>query len=1197
MISLQKFFRISLSLVLCLFLLASLFSFFLSNEKALERVSSFLFEANIEARIESSVWHPKGPYLHLSKLSYKTETLNINLSNVDIDIDFFDLLFNKKIKYFSADTLDISFLEINTQAITPKFIDLQVLFSQEKTFIREISINYKGHKLFVGSLSIFSQNNSKGIEVVSKDNSLKLQANVDSNKRLKGFIKAEDFVLQPGVCKQCKEYALRSGNFWLSIENKKLVKFEGNFSLNYFKNRNFETLEGEIKMVDNKESTLFSIKPTKSSSDYPLIFLGLSRDQFRFFIPQTKFEDFLGLPFIKDTIKIPNKYSIEGYLNNLNILFIDNSLVEVKTDFKNLVVERNKKDLFQGLEGRVVYSNLNSSIKIDALSILVNNKDLFSEEILFNNFKAMINLDFSSDKILVSNNYFSTFFNESMIQGRFSIPYSPHNNQNDFVFFMNSKNMSNQDLLKLFPNSTDLQPINSWMSRRIGCGTYEYIDLFYRGSVNLSASNSSSSFFMEFSGNEFCYKDQKIPLTNVKLKGLVQDDRLLSRLDKGDIRGANISGDIEIITNNKNQSMLQIESKVTGNFSSLYEITASILNQNSNFEGIGKRGTFDSKFNYSAPLMNKTFNPRNKSTEIDLDLKIKDGLIEEIPFYEKIENINSRIVFNNSVGIKKGFLDLTFNKQDFAFKLKTNKKDDTTYTQISTSEFIDFNNLFFKGNFPGELSGRSQTEVSIKLPSYLKASDNHNSELLIYSKLEGTSIALSSVLQKKYQEEMPFSLNINSYNDTNLNFKIGDSLRGKFKLSPVMGGFIILGEKKRTISIEPQKIIILGNLKDLNLDTLNLTKISGSGFNKNLFIEGLSISNLSLGNYSLKDVLLNMEPNEYGPTVNFVNDEISGSLGLREDALLVDLDYLDLNLDLNKQNTSFLDFFNNFDQTINFNIKEININRKLYGSWSFTIRMKQNTLVLGGIKGNYGEWGVLSEEDKISNMNILKTRLGWRTEFNGHIYSKRPIEALNQIGFNPSFDLKEIDLSTNFYWNSLPWDFEYNELEGSVYLKLEELVFDETDYQNQMTNDNFDNIRRLMGIMNPKELDKIFDLRRWRNGFIADSLQGELFIKRNYIVIKTPLILKTSSGDFEWSGEISRTEKGALDSLDLEMTMTLPLKDYLNFSLLGGPIAWVTVRVAGKALEESIDKIASGKWIVEGTISDPVLEFEGWFKN
>ena len=72
------------------------------------------------------------------------------------------------------------------------------------------------------------------------------------------------------------------------------------------------------------------------------------------------------------------------------------------------------------------------------------------------------------------------------------------------------------------------------------------------------------------------------------------------------------------------------------------------------------------------------------------------------------------------------------------------------------------------------------------------------------------------------------------------------------------------------------------------------------------------------------------------------------------------------------------------------------------------------------------------------------------------------------------------------------------------------------------------------------------------------------------------MIFKSGSSEFKWRGRIDRNKNGDLTNLDLEVVMTLPLREYLPAYafLLGGPVTAGIVYIAGKAFERNLDQLS-----------------------
>ena len=203
-----------------------------------------------------------------------------------------------------------------------------------------------------------------------------------------------------------------------------------------------------------------------------------------------------------------------------------------------------------------------------------------------------------------------------------------------------------------------------------------------------------------------------------------------------------------------------------------------------------------------------------------------------------------------------------------------------------------------------------------------------------------------------------------------------------------------------------------------------------------------------------------------------------------------------------------------------------------------------------------------------------------------------------QLGIKPNFELDTISLDTDLTWNNLPWNFDYNSIQGEISTNLQGLIID-----NNRDLETPSNLLRLVNIFNITDsFEKVTNLdfrKLYKRGFSADSVTGKFRISDKSLKIKEPILLKSGSSQFSWTGDILRDKNGNLSLLNLEVIMTLPLREYLPAYalILGGPITAGVVYIAGKAFEKNLDTISSGKWIIKGDISDPRTDFEGWFED
>ena len=349
-----------------------------------------------------------------------------------------------------------------------------------------------------------------------------------------------------------------------------------------------------------------------------------------------------------------------------------------------------------------------------------------------------------------------------------------------------------------------------------------------------------------------------------------------------------------------------------------------------------------------------------------------------------------------------------------------------------------------------------------------------------------------------------------------------------------------------------------------------------------------------------KTSIRSIDSNEY-LILDIDNKILRGTLSLPKTGEFypeVDLDFINVNLSQNNSRSTFLNVFNNLDVKLKFKSKSLLLDAVNYGSWSFDLIPEGNAIHLENLEGIYGKWGLTETSEGLSRLSISRSRLGWKSELLTKVYSGSPEKAFKQIGIEPNFEMDTFEATLKVNWPSLPWELDYPSILGDVSIDAKGLlILEQTELQTQ------NNLLRLVNIFNITDsFEKVTNLdfrKLYKSGFSADSVKGRVDLFKEKIVFNTPLLFKSGSSEFAWKGEIERKESGALGELNLEMIMTLPLREYLPAYalLLGGPITAGVVYIAGKAFERNLDQLSSGSWAVKGTLEDPKTEFKGWFEN
>ena len=95
--------------------------------------------------------------------------------------------------------------------------------------------------------------------------------------------------------------------------------------------------------------------------------------------------------------------------------------------------------------------------------------------------------------------------------------------------------------------------------------------------------------------------------------------------------------------------------------------------------------------------------------------------------------------------------------------------------------------------------------------------------------------------------------------------------------------------------------------------------------------------------------------------------------------------------------------------------------------------------MIDDIEGSYGKWGLTHNQKGISRLLINKKALGWTSNLESKIFSGSPEKGFLQFGIQPNFEMDTIFAEANLSWSSLPWNFQYDNFNGDIYIEIEGL--------------------------------------------------------------------------------------------------------------------------------------------------------------
>ncbi len=1181
-----------------------------------------------EFNIVKTEWHPYKPTLHIENVESTErakEGSKLIISELSLQIDLIKIFILRPLKSVQglngAVTIDVNSLE-NSELINSfqfnfasKFpaisflrlenITLSLYGSEPEINIENFSVNLNQDKHTYVHL-ILKEISAEGALEFSLTPSFNQVLEDSSN----AFLKISDLGLHrssfKSFCELCSKVGKFNGLFFMSYLDGDLKHLTGNAKLNLSElSKDFTEVESKIHLMEEGRPA-FSVASTFASNDgkveAPNIFLSLSANNIKIIVPELHTSNDILRSFVSEWRPFSSLLEINGLLKNIIFNFNKSEPLRVTAKLSKFELIDNLHGSLKGFDGKILISGSRALVRVDSPSFNIVSDRYFDNQILLNSLKS--DLFFTRDNGIydISSTSINAFFGENKIEA--SLHFNPLSlsTLGDLSFAATVNGIDLDKAKKLIPNINSIQFTKSWISQYISCGLINKASLTLRTPIDYQFLESTSGFQMNLETSNACLNFSSLELKAMDFYAEVDNDKLNATLLGSDFYGSNVISRISIDKDN-NAFILSLDGEADGPLSSLINIYSKSKNNLIVFDN-EILGNHVSSFSFYSPLEN-TFQLLGKKTELEINTKFKKGSLSFFDSNFKLENIFGGFNFNSTTGFNNSAVSFKLNSIPMQFDINSVEKKNKSYTQASSKADIDLSRLLSFSELKNYFKGRSSFNINLILPSFMANSGPYNSNLSIVSSLKGTEINFFRPIRKVKELEVAFNIKAVKRMDVNfpeIKFSYGKGFRGKFNAKPgALEGFLILGEKKQSISILPGQITLIGSLEEFNIANLPMP-----GETKNIgpkwVIRDLFIKKFNFSSAVLLDTTLDMQPIRGGYVFSLLNRDFKGSIfsGNNSEDISINLDYLKLNNFQDGEDKIFGTVYNFIKLPFNFSVDEFNFNDLSYGHWKFKVIPEKKRLILSNLEGKYGKWGLKKQDSESrSSLSIIKTMLGWQSSLSTMIYSGSPDKAFKQIGIDPLLSMKTIEIFPDVSWEGLPWEFNFKKIKGTVGLSVKNLIIDSNDNGIEAP----ENLLRLISIFNVtdtfKKVTSLNFSKLYKKGFSADSLDGKLLITKEGIEVNEPLIFKSGSSQFKWTGNVLIDELENYSDLNLQVVMTLPLREYLSAYalILGGPFTAGIVYIAGKAFKRNLDQISSGKWTVKGKIEDPKTNFEGWFED
>ena len=1187
-----------ISAVVCL-------SFLLTNERFYMYILNTYIEPQSTLEIKNIHWHPISPSLEISDLRIGEGGKTIDANEVTLSFSLLNLFTGRLISSVNifevtarnksienGQILDLNMFKYLNFVNEFNIKKLKLISLQGKEFI-EIDLNSKftEHGYFVNAK--FKDKNANTLNLNIKPNSS------SRNKMSEGILTSKSFNLDESLlssyCVRCKFNLLLDSQISFNLFDNKLINFEGNLKLT--PQKKFLGVESISTSFVLKDSDNFIIQFSPLINDgrkhkFPNFFL-LGQDR-KIVIPELFiYEDDILNSFIQT---IHPTMSLEGELSNISLDF-DSTTNFIQSTFNQLRFSNDNIQL-AGLSGKLLYSNEESKILLKSPLLKVKS-NIFEAQLSFDNLVSEINFDIKNGRIKILPSYFASIFNGQELEGQFKLTPTPISSLGNLDLRLHANEISTLSSHQLFPRTPALTNIQSSLEKMVTCGSLVNLNMIYRGILDNRIDLNTSTVNLEASGKDLCFEFNDYKVDEANTLFFLNDFILKGEIKDGNFLNSQVNSSFETYTSG-NEYRFKIQGNFDGPFSTLTKLTFTNL-QDFTVKG-GKHST---EFVFDSPL-SEGISLLNEDSQLRLRTESERGNLDFNSIGLDLNNISIKAEYDSTVGLETGIISFKLNSNPVVLELSEKQKSKGLTSFISNDK-IRFQNLLPQ-NLQSDIKGISDARLELNISTYQRGLKYiEPPSINLFSNLKGTEIKLSDPFLKPSSEIIDLKISFSPFykdNKSQVKFSYGDILRGKLNFyEKNVEGFLIAGKEKQSITVESGLVSLIGNFKKLDYALFNNLDSKFSGSQVNFQVKRLTVKELNFSNYIFKDNLITSSYRDDLFELYILNNDLGGKISipvLEEDPIEIDLNFININNIDNDygSRSAFLNLYNELSFETIFKTKSLVYNSHDYGTWSFSVSRDNKSLILDNLMGIYGKWGLTLNKNKVSRLVISREGLGWKTSLDSKAYSGSPEKAFKQIGIEPNFEMDTFEMDVSVNWSSLPWDVDYGNIIGDIDLNVKGLVIknrEELQAQN--------NLLRIVNIFNITDsFEKITNLdfrKLYKTGFNADSVSGVINITKNDLNIKSPLVFKSGSSEFSWRGNILRDEKVFLKDLNLEVVMTLPLRDYLPAYalLLGGPLTAGIVYIAGKAFERNLDQLSSGSWSITGTLEEPVTNFNGWFES
>lgn len=586
--------------------------------------------------------------------------------------------------------------------------------------------------------------------------------------------------------------------------------------------------------------------------------------------------------------------------------------------------------------------------------------------------------------------------------------------------------------------------------------------------------------------------------------------------------------------------------------------------------------------------------PDSPTPTIEIDVGLVDAVLRSKSLNLQFSKVN-------------GLLHYTYPNHFSSQNLQAELDDQTTEVSIRTQDpdgdqasvLIDFStsvtdtvlrripNLWISQL----LEGQTSVDGRLSIPLH----DSRVPEVSILSELEGMAVALPLPIGKEAETAQNFDLTVSLAEPMNIKLyagivaaevEVGDTqTRGRIGLnSPHIP--LAEGDEDWILSGSLTELVpIFGPTMQSEVQALPTIKI------QDVSIDHFDHPALPLNSVNVSGLITAGDSN-----ILIQSDELQANVSRATDSRWqAAIDYLEIRTTEENDSSPAIDSeILNWLPAFDFSIKEVftvepDGTKGDFGDWTSSVDVIDNEVHLSQFIGNLRGLAIQTLEGQEFVWNPMTNV----TSFVGTVSGGNLTNSLTAFDIDSEVRSESFNFNIDVSWVGSPFNFDTYELYGSIDGDLKRGSFVDMDQAGDAL--------RILSVLNIAQIVQrlgvnFFNL--FREGLSFDRVLFHLDLDRSLVLIDSdrPITIKSSGADIFISGTVDiETE-----NIELEVVVRLPLSRSLPWYvaiLSGNPTVMLGTLISTTIFEDQIDRIASHKYKVTGTLSDPETEFVGLFQD